>query len=548
MTEKSSSEKYTSDFAVLAAAGVGVIMTRTRETHRVEECLQNWAFGKDRKAFVWDVVNGWQERLADERLAPKPADKTLDLFMAMKKIRDIDGNGKNPLAESAVFVMQFPHWVLPNHPGAIALLKQYAMQLPTTTCRLVLVAPEGFVLPVELQNDIVVLDMELPDQTELTRRYNIVRESLEASTGNVIGFDEEGIRMLVASGSGMTEGEFETAVAQGIVENRDRMKEGTLEAEDVNAVVLRAKTDVVKRSEVLELMKVGSMEEIGGLDQAKDWIAKRRECFSEEAKEFGVDTPKGIACIGPPGTGKTIFAKAIAGSLQQPLIRFDVSKVFGSLVGQSEERVRAALKQIDAMAPCVVLIDEVDKAGIDPRQGGGDSGTSKRIMGNILTHMQETEAPVFWVLTANRVDGLPPELLRKGRLDEVFAVLPPNSEERSEVMRIHLRKRKQDADSIDDLDEAVEASSGFVSAEIEAAIKEAVIEAFHEDCEVSGELIAAQLQDMKPISVAFADDFVAMSRWAEQNARLASTPEDEGELSEVASGARPRKRNRQVEV
>jgi SpoVK/Ycf46/Vps4 family AAA+-type ATPase len=177
------------------------------------------------------------------------------------------------------------------------------------------------------------------------------------------------------------------------------------------------------------------------------------------------------------------------------------------------------------MAPCVVFLDEVDKAGIDPRQAGGDSGVSKRVMGSILTFMQESTKPMFWILTANRPDSLPPELLRKGRMDEVFSVLPPNQEERAEILRIHLRKRKQKMLKVDDLQVALEASRGYVGAEIEAAIKECVVDAYTEGTKVNGEAIKAQLACMKPISIAFKEDFDRMAAWASNNARPSSLPE-----------------------
>ena len=173
--------------------------------------------------------------------------------------------------------------------------------------------------------------------------------------------------------------------------------------------------------------------------------------------------------------------------------------------------------------PVAILIDEIDKAGIDPRQAGGDSGTSKRVLGALLTHMQESDAPVFWVLTANRPDSLPPELLRKGRMDEVFSVLPPNKKEREEIIRIHLAKRKQGMISGSGLDSLLTASEGYVGAEIEAAIKEAVVDAYTNNLAcVDGAAIEKQLACMKPISIAFKEDFDRLALWASHNARPSS--------------------------
>jgi SpoVK/Ycf46/Vps4 family AAA+-type ATPase len=262
------------------------------------------------------------------------------------------------------------------------------------------------------------------------------------------------------------------------------------------------------------------MDQVGGLDNLKEWVVKRRACFSTEAKEFGIEAPKGAGLFGPPGTGKSLSAKAIASSLGLPLIKFDVGRVFQSLVGQSEERVRASLKMLDSLAPCVVLLDEIDKAF--QTNSGGDSGVSQRVLGAILTHMQESSSPIFWVFSANRVDRLPPELLRRGRLDEIFAVTVPDEDERLEILKIHLNKRKQKADDIPELDAAVAASEGYVPAEIEQAVKDALIEAFTNGGAITGPLIAEQLANMKPLSEAFAEDFNAMQQWAENNARPAS--------------------------
>jgi SpoVK/Ycf46/Vps4 family AAA+-type ATPase len=197
----------------------------------------------------------------------------------------------------------------------------------------------------------------------------------------------------------------------------------------------------------------------------------------------------------------------------------------------------------------VAWIDEIDKAGIDPRQGGGDGGTSKRVIGQILTFMAESDAPVFWVFTANRVDGLPPELLRKGRLDELFNVAPPNAIERREILEIHLRKRKQDPALVENLDLVVEESLGYVGAELEAAVNEAVIEAFS-GAELDGELILAQLKSSVPIKEAFKEDFERMKVWAHNNARPASTPmegEDTGGREDVAPARGRRVRQRRIQ-
>lgn len=542
---------YQKTFSIHSDSGTGVLLTRAREPFRVIAALREQAMlstvGSEFK--VWNMIGGWHSYDHAKPEALPLRDKKINPQQAVKAIGDLDGDG-TAAWESGIYVMDGLHPFLGGtsekpDPIIVATLRQYAYALATTQTRLVIVVPESFVLPNELQHDIPVVDYELPDREELS---SVLTEVIESSFGEDTTSSEMFTKaehdQLVSSACGMTRLEAESAFAQGIVRNMADFPNITFDA--FNKVVLATKCDVVKRSEVLELMSAGRLEDVGGLDQLKAWIAMRRGCFTQEAKDFGADTPKGIALIGPPGTGKSISAKAIAASLGQPLIRFDVSKVFGGIIGQTEGRVAAALKQLAAMAPCVAFIDEIDKAGLDPRGGSGDGGVSKRVIGNILTFMSESPAPIFWLFTANRTDGLPPEILRKGRLDEVFAVLPPTLSERKAVLNIHLKARKQDPTKLTGLDLAAEQSEGYVSAELEAAVKEAVIQAFNSGEPVTGEAIAEQLANMKPMSEAFKEDFDRMKEWATNNARLASTPEKPvaGKTMLAATGpARPRRRS-----
>jgi AAA+ superfamily predicted ATPase len=541
---------YQAEFQVHANAGAGVILTRAREPFRVIAALRDLALQQAGEFRQWNIIGGWHTFDAAKPDAPPARDKLRNPQQALMKVGDLDGDGTNAWPDG-IYVMDGLHPFLGGgsdkpDPILVAVLRNYAYSFPTSLRRLVIVVPETFILPDELQHDIPVVDYELPDKGELeTVLCEIIESSFPDNQTPHEIYDHGQREQLVASATGMTRLEAESAFSQAVVRNMTHFP--AIPFDTFNAVILDTKTTVVKRSEVLELMKPGKIEDVGGLDQLKQWIAMRKCCFTAEAMAFGVSKPLGIALIGPPGTGKSVSAKLIAAVLAQPLIRMDVGRLFGSLVGQTEGRVRSALKQLEAMAPCVAFIDEVDKAGLDPRQGGGDSGTSKRVMGSILTFMQESTAPIFWLFTANRVDGLPPELLRKGRLDECFAVLPPNATERREVLNIHLRARKQDPAAVTDLEDAVLASDGYVSAEIEAAVKEAVIDAYHNDCPVTGELIAQQLRNMTPLAIAFPDDFRAMREWAENNARLASTPETPMTGKQMLStgsaiGSRPRRR------
>jgi len=533
-------EEFVQDFSILDKAAVGVVLIHTREPRRTEVVLHEFSILSEMPFMAWDAVNGWKvfNKGSEE---DHETEAIKEPYAAMRRIDDLDNEDKKNAWTHGVFVMHGVHWVLPKHPLLVQLLQQYVDDFSRTHQRLVLLVPEGFSLPQELQNDVQILDFPLPSEGEIAESLKlIIEDSLSGSKEEV--FDDREKALLARNAAGMTQVEVESSYAKAIATNADTWP--ATEFAPFNATVMKSKTEVIKRSEVLELMKPVNFDTVGGLDLLKGYIIQRKRAFTDEARAFGVDQPKGIMLVGPSGTGKSLCAKAIASALQIPLIKFDIGKVFGSLVGQSEEQVRSALKQLEACGNIVCLLDEVDKGLGGAHQAGGDSGVSKRVLGTILTHMQESTAPVYWVFSANRVDGLPPELLRKGRLDEVFCVTVPNIVERREILNIHLRKRKQDPANIKMVERAAEFSKGYSGSEIEAAVAEGVNMAFHAGRkQVETADIITQLQIMKPLSVAFKEDFDKMSSWASNNARASSTScEDKQDTEAVSTAPTPRKR------
>jgi SpoVK/Ycf46/Vps4 family AAA+-type ATPase len=499
-------EAFRSQLTVLHQAAIGVTLVRAREPFRAIETIQAFAAGERMNFKVWTISRGWATYDAAQPEADPQCDGMVDPLGALKKV-GTDGEA------AAVYVMMYPHKPLAQNIAMLQVLKEYCRMFSELRKRLILITPPVWDAPAELEDDLVILDFEVPAYSELRVAYdNLINGIAEAKRPR---FSPEEIDSILAAGAGMTESEFTNAISRALVTLRTQLPRVSIAA--VTEIVMKVKTEVVKRSEVLEVMQADSIENIGGLENLKSWIRKRAMCFSQDARDFGVEPPKGIALIGPPGTGKSASAKAIASVLGLPLIKFDVSRVFNSLVGQSESRVRSALKLVDGMAPCVLMIDEADKAfaGQAGGGGGGDSGVGMRVLGAILTWMQETKQPVFLVVTANRVQGLPSEFLRRGRLDEIFSVTVPHEGERLEILKIHLRKRGQDPDAIGDLQAAVDRSAGYVPAEIEAAVKDGIIEAYTGDKPLTGALIAEQLQFMVPLSEAFREQFEAMKQWSE---------------------------------
>lgn len=398
---------------------------------------------------------------------------------------------------------------------------------------LVLLVPSGFVIPSVLKDNMVLLTHHTPGSEEreqiLSNVLNLVNKALAEQEKPSIDFSEKEKHDIIAVGSSLTQSEFSRALSRAFVLHRNDL--GNLTASTFLKVLSGIKAEVVASSKVLEVLPSVDSTKVGGLEIVKKWIRDRVPCFGPEAEEFGIDKPKGIALIGPPGTGKSLIAKTISSELGIPCIKLDVGSIFDSLVGASEARLRDALLTIQTLSPCVLFIDEVDKA-FDTRNSGGDSGVGKRIFGTLLNWMQENTTPVFIVVTANNVEHLPPEFLRKGRLDEVFSISLPAYASRLEVLKIHLRNRKKDPEKITGLETAALHSKGYTPSEIESAVNEALIQSFSRNIPITGELILQQLRNSKPLSESHAKSFAAMQSWAETNARKATEDNFEPEIDE----------------
>ena len=261
-------------------------------------------------------------------------------------------------------------------------------------------------------------------------------------------------------------------------------------------------------------------ENVGGLAVLKDWLLLRERAFTQDARDFGLPSPKGIALIGIPGTGKSLTAKMIADLWHLPLLRLDVGALFGSLVGESEERTRRALSLAETISPCILWVDEIEKAFAF---GSGDAGTSQRVFAHLLTWMQDKTSPCFVVATANNIAALPPELLRKGRFDEIFFLDLPTIEERREIFTVHLKKRRCIPAEFD-LDTLARESEGYVGAEIEQTIIDAMYRAFSENMRrVTTADILLCMKTQVPLSVSQRETVAALRAWlAEGRAQSAS--------------------------
>lgn len=364
------------------------------------------------------------------------------------------------------------------------------------------------VLPPELEREFTTVELKLPGKTELGQVLDGICES--AKLKKVKGDDRE---QILDAASGMTCAEAENAFALSVVGSK------AVTAADV----AREKANTIRQNGLLEIVETRqTLDGIGGLDQLKGWLLKRRQAFGQAAVEYGLPCPKGLLIVGVPGTGKSLTAKATAAVFGRPLLKLDAGRLFGSLVGQSESNLRQAINTAEAVAPAVLWIDELEKGFAGSRSSGAaDGGTGARVFGSFLSWMQEKTAPVFVVATANDVTQLPPELLRKGRWDELFFTDLPGANEREMIWSIQITRRQRKPQDFN-LQGLAAASEGFTGAEIEQCVTDALYRAFAESREPkTGDLLAAVTETV-PLSKLMGDQIAGLRKWAQGRCRMAA--------------------------
>jgi len=447
--------------------------------------------------------------------------------------------------EPTVFVFLDPHPDLgaggqrPD-PIVIRRLREAAARLKSSPqpCTIILISPVMH-LPEELQKDVTILDFTLPGDADISTLLEGMIAQNTSSGRVVVDLQPEDRERLIKAAQGLTLAEAENAFARAMV------NDGKLDAAGV-ALVLNEKRQTIRKSGLLEFVPVDvNLDDVGGLENLKRWLIKRNNSWLAEASEYGIRPPKGVLVTGVPGCGKSLTAKAIASLWQIPLLRMDIGKVFSGLVGSSEQNMRSAIRTAEAIAPCVLWIDEIEK-GFANTTGGGDAGTSARVFGSFLTWMQEKTVPVFVIATANNIRSLPPEFLRKGRFDEIFFVDLPTEPERLPIWHVHITKRissspKNAGFTLTDAEyaELAQASEGYSGAEIEQAVATALFDAFADARPVTFADLLKGITTMVPLSVTQAEEIAAVRSWADVRAVAATATEDRGEYTVAAPTPSP---------
>ena len=415
----------------------------------------------------------------------------------------------------AVFILKDFHRHM-DDPIVVRRLRDVGQKFSANRRTVVITAPE-ITLPPELATLVEYFDLPLPD---LDRLHEIVHETftrLSKTYTLKLQLDAAGVDSIGANLRGLTEEEAERAVSQAVITRYALCPETITD-------VLEAKKQLLRHSGMLGFSEASdSMASVGGLENLKHWLQQRHGAWEDEAREFGLEPARGMIVLGVQGCGKSLCARAIAGEWKLPLVKFDTSAVYDKYIGETEKRIRKVFRVAEGLAPCVLWIDELEKvfAGSGPDSASADAGVSSRLLASFLSWMQDRQAPVFVAATCNNVTVLPPELIRKGRFDELFFVDLPNQNERKQIFAIQLAKRKRNPADFD-LEKVAAAAKGYSGAEIDAAVQGALYTAFSEKTPLTAQALVEALGQTVPLSRTRAEEIAALREWARTRAVPAS--------------------------
>jgi SpoVK/Ycf46/Vps4 family AAA+-type ATPase len=500
---KEVSEDQQKKVDVLIRARYPLIYITTWEEERVAVMLNALAVKAEKQLIIWSTTEGFSD------FSGRKIDgEAVDPFAALTYITDYQ--------RPAIFMLKDFHPFMKD-PVVIRKLRDLKIHLSNLKKTCILVSPV-LEVPIELEKMINVVDFNFPTLELLDTVLEGIIEPLKLNPRVDVSLTEEEREAVLKSALELTVDEAENVFAKSLVEVK-RFDP---------AIIIQEKEQIIRKSGILEYYHSNEhFDNIGGLEHLKEWLSIRNRGFTEKAREYGLPFPSGLMLIGIPGTGKSLTAQAVASLWKLPLLRFDVGKVFGGVVGESERNIRQAIKTAESVSPSILWIDEIEKgfAGVQS-SNLTDAGTTSRVFGTFITWLQEKKKPVFVIATANNVNQLPPELMRKGRFDEIFFLDLPSPKEREDIFSIHIKKRGREIEKFD-IRTLVGLSKGYSGAEIEQTLITAMFDAFSDDREVETTDIMNALEDMVPLSRLMKEDITSLRTWAQARARLASKTEQQ---------------------
>lgn len=479
------------DISILLRSHAPILVLQTHEEERAVNLLKDVALNMGSAIFKWSIAVGMQR-----------IDIILDPQTHLKEPARVLQHIQSAQFEGIYLLLDFHPYL--NDPVNIRILKELAMAIRKTASKLILVSHK-IQIPPEVKKMSVNFELSLPDQDKL---MEIVKKEAAAFSKNnanqKVTADKKVLKQLVNNLTGLSYNDAERLARAAIVDD------GAITESDLPEV-MRAKYQLMNRDDLLAFeFDVSSFAELAGMINLKKWLQQRKRFFLQTGNVKGMDSPKGILLLGVQGCGKSVAAKAVAGAFGVPLLRMDFGRLYNKYIGESESNIREALKTAEVMSPCVLWIDELEK-GLSVNDN--DDGTSQRILGSLLTWMAENKKPVFIVATSNAIDQLPPELIRKGRLDEVFFVDLPTAEVRENIFQIHADKRDLDISSLD-LAKLAEMTDGFSGSEIEQLVVSSIYAAHADEADVSMSTLIAEIENTKPLSILMAEKIAALRQWA----------------------------------
>jgi AAA+ superfamily predicted ATPase len=488
---------FLKEFKLLLKARYSLLYISTKEEERLEyairSCIQLYS---KRSLYSWDFVDGYTGNPNDNGFASRNPLQALELIEKL--------TSDNP----AVFLLKDFHLFL-NDVSVARKLKNLIKILRNQAKTIIIIA-DDITIPEALSELITVVTFDLPQPSEIRKELLRVQDSLGYSIPDL------SVDNLVQSCQGLSLERIRRVLSKIIA----TYKEINIESLDL---IFIEKKQIISQTQILEFYPTNQkISDIGGLENLKEWLKRRSGGLSKRAESYGLPAPKGLLLVGVQGTGKSLTAKAIASDWNLPLLRLDVGKLFGGIVGESESRMRQMIQLSEAIAPCILWIDEIDKAfaGIESK---GDSGTTNRVLATFITWLSEKKSSVFVVATANNIYALPPEILRKGRFDEIFFIGLPDFEEKKSILKVHLSRLRPKSWANYDIERLSQIATKFSGAEIEEAIIEAMHIAFSENREFTTEDISHSIKQFVPLAYSSSEQIEALEDWATSGkVRLAS--------------------------
>ncbi|MFQ5642505.1 MAG: AAA family ATPase [Thiogranum sp.] len=477
------------DLEILLNSRVPLILVETSDERRALETFKRLALRTGQPLMRWSVTTGLQR--IDLDLQPQAHAREPD--QALAQIRATGTAGLYLLLDFHPYL---------DDPAHVRMIREIAMGYGKAAHTLVFIS-HACKLPDELRPLSARFELALPDRAALERRVREeARNWAAGNPGREVKTDDRTLNQLLKQLGGLTESDARRLIRNAIHDD------GAITESDLPEV-LHAKYRLLDQGGALSFeLDTAQFGEVGGLNALKRWLEQRKHAFLDP--DPALDAPRGILLVGVQGGGKSLAAKAVAGLWQLPLLRLDFGTLYNKFFGETERNLRNSLRTAEAMAPCVLWVDEIEKA---IASGDYDSGTSKRVLGSLLTWLAERDKPVFLVATANRIDNLPPELIRKGRMDEIFFVDLPDEATRIQIFDIHLRKRGQQAQAFN-LVELSRQSEGFSGAEIEQAVVAGLYLAREQNTALDDEHLLIELRQTRPLSVVMAERLSALRDWA----------------------------------